>query len=305
MNEIREAPPIRETPLPAGPGGPVLGFSVAAVAGAVVVLGLAIRVLHHGDPRPVRAGLWAATAVLLALAASGFRGLSRVEPGEAVVVQRFGSYIGTVRSPGMRWLSPWAKRRVVSTKIRIHETPSLKVNDIDGIPIEVAMLTTWRVGDTAQALFVVDDYTGFLTGQCEMALREVAACHRYEPSGQGAKSLSAATTEVAAELRDSAACRVAPAGLEILECQLVRVAYAPEIAHAMLRRQQAAAVVAARQQIVDGAVGMVELALDRLQREHVVELDEERKATMVSNLLVVLCGDHAAQPMVNAGSLYL
>lgn len=299
MNEIRE------TPLPGGHSGPVLGLSVIAVAAAAAFVGLSIRAFHHGDPRSVRVGLWAPTVVLLALATSGFRGLMRVAPGEAVVVQRFGSYLGTVRSPGMVWLNPWTRRQVVSTKIRVHETASLKVNDVDGIPIEVAMLTTWRVTDTARALFVVDSYAAFLTGQCEMALREVAASHRYEPTGQGARSLSASTGEVASELRDGAAARVQTAGLEILECQLVRVAYAPEIAHAMLRRQQAAAVVAARQLIVDGAVGMVELALDRLQREHVVELDEERKATMVSNLLVVLCGDHSAQPMVNAGSLYL
>jgi len=296
---------IREIPLSTGPGARGLGLSAIAVAGAAVLLGLSVRALHHGDPRGVRVGLWAGTAVLVASAASALRGLSRIAPGEALVVQRFGAYVGTIRSPGFWWVNPWSTRRLLSTKVRAHETTSLKVNDIDGIPIEVAMMTTWRVGDTAQALFVVDDYAAFLKGQCDMALRQIAALHRYEPAGQGPPSLSTGATEVAEELRGDVARRVEQAGLEILECQLIRIAYAPEIAHAMLRRQQAAAVVAARQLIVDGAVGMVELALDRLQREHVVDLDEERKATMVSNLLVVLCGDHSAQPMVNAGSLYL
>ncbi|HWD07950.1 MAG TPA: SPFH domain-containing protein [Actinomycetota bacterium] len=299
MNEIRESP------LSAGPGRRALSLSVIALAGAAVLVALSVRALHHGDPHGLRVGLWVGTIVLLAGASTGLRGLTRLAPGDAVVVQRFGSYIGTLRSSGLCWVNPWSRRRVLSTRIRSHETAALKVNDVDGIPLEVAMLTTWRVADTARALFLVDDYPGFLTGQCEMALRQVAACHRYEPAGQGAPSLTVGAAEVADELGREVARRVEPAGLEIIECQLVRIAYAAEIAHAMLRRQQAAAVVAARQQIVDGAVGMVELALDRLQREHVVELDEERKATMVSNLLVVLCGDHSAQPMVNAGSLYL
>lgn len=299
MNEIRE------TPLSAGPGGRAFSLAVVTVAGAVVVLGLSIRAVHHGGLHGERAGLWFGTVVLLACGVTALRGLTRVGSGDALVVQRFGTYIGTLRSPGIWWVSPWAKRRVLSTRIRAHETAILKVNDLDGIPVEVALVAIWRVADTARALFAVDDYADFLRSQCEMGLRQVATCHRYEPASQGATSLSTSAAEVADELRCDVARRVEPAGLEILECQLVRIAYAAEIAHAMLRRQQAAAVVAARQQIVDGAVGMVELALDRLQREHVVELDEERKATMVSNLLVVLCGDHSAQPMVNAGSLYL
>jgi regulator of protease activity HflC (stomatin/prohibitin superfamily) len=198
-----------------------------------------------------------------------------------------------------------AKCRTVSTRVRTHETAVLKVNDTDGVPIEIAMAVSWRVSDTAKALFAVEDYERYMRSQCERALRQVAADHPYEPDGEGGKSLSTSAATISDELLSEVAGRVEPAGIAVMECQIVRIAYAPEIAQAMLRRQQAAAVVAARLHIVEGAVGMVELALERLGDRHVVDLDEERKASMVSNLMVVLCSDHPTQPMVNAGSLYL
>jgi regulator of protease activity HflC (stomatin/prohibitin superfamily) len=221
------------------------------------------------------------------------------------VVQFLGSYVGSLRSPGLWWVNPWAKRRRISTKVRSHHTDILKLNDKEGIPVEMAMVINWRVGDTARAVYAVEDLADFVRLHCEMSMRQLAAGHRYEPEAEGAPSLAGRTQALIEELSGDVARRLAPAGIAVVETEIVRLAYAPEIAQAMLRRQQAAAIVAARQQIVEGAVGMVELALDRLDREHIVDLDEERKATMVSNLLVVLCSDHPAQPMINAGSLYL
>ena len=295
----------REIALAGVPGGRALRVGVAALVAAAVLLGFAARTQVHGGAGGLRAGLWAGTALLVIVAANGIRGLIRVAPGEAVVIQFLGRYAGSLRTPGLWWVNPWATRRRVSTKICIDETAVLKVNDTDGIPIEIAMVVNWRVTDTAKAVFVVADCAQFVRSQCEMALRDVAARHRYEPTSEGRSSLSTGVSDISRELSTDVARRVAVAGATVLQCQLVRVAYATEIAHAMLRRQQASAVVAARTQIVDGAVGMVELALNRLDREQVVDLDEERKATMVSNLLVVLCSDHATQPMINAGSLYL
>ena len=190
-------------------------------------------------------------------------------------------------------------------QIRTHHTVVVKVNDAAGVPVEVAMALNWRVRDAAQALFAVDAFVEYVTNQCQMALRHVVAGHHYEPQREGDRSLSSSGPEIAEELSRQIAHRVEPAGITVIDSQLVHIAYAAEIAQAMLRRQQAAAIVAARHQIIEGAVGMVELALQRLERENVVDLDEERKATMVSNLLVVLCSDHPTQPMVNTGSLYL
>ncbi len=296
---------LRETPLHAAGGGLVMRLAGIAAIGAVVLLVLAIRAAVHDGHDGARSELWIAAVVLAAAAGAGLRGLHRLAPGQAAVVQLFGRYAGTVRQAGQWWVYPWAKCLRVSTKIGTHETAVLKVNDTDGVPIEVAMAVSWRVSDTAKALFVVEDYERYLRSQCERALRQVAAQHPYEPAGENGNSLSTSGTLISRELLADVAARVEPAGIAILECQIVRIAYAPEIAQAMLRRQQAAAIVAARQHIVEGAVGMVELALERLDDRHVVDLDEERKATMVSNLMVVLCSDHPTQPMVNAGSLYL
>jgi regulator of protease activity HflC (stomatin/prohibitin superfamily) len=239
------------------------------------------------------------------IAASGFLvgGLTAVAPGEARVVQLLGRYTGTIRDQGLQWVSPVTKRHKISTRVRNHETGVAKVNDVEGNPIEIAAVVVWQVADTAKALFGVDKFTSFVSIQAETAVRRVAGSYPYD-SHDGKMSLLQNADEITAALAAEIADRVLPAGVEIIEARLTRLAYAPEIATAMLRRQQAGAVVAARQRIVDGAVGMVEAALDRLAADGAVELDEERKATMVSNLLVVLCSDHPIQPVINTGTLY-
>ncbi len=227
-----------------------------------------------------------------------------VQPGQTKVVRFFGSYVGTVRHSGLWWILPLADRRNLSIRVRNFETNHLKVNDADGNPVEIAAIVVWQVADTSRAVYAVDDYVNFVQVQAESALRHVATTHPYDdPTGEGT-SLRGSTDAVAAELAQEVAQRVAIAGVEIVEVRISHLAYASEIAQAMLRRQQANAVVAARSRIVEGAVGMVELALARLNERGIVELDEERKAAMVSNLLVVLCGDQPASPVVNTGTLY-
>jgi regulator of protease activity HflC (stomatin/prohibitin superfamily) len=227
-----------------------------------------------------------------------------VQPGQTRVVRFFGSYVGTVRRTGLSWIVPLTDRRKVSIRVRNFETNHLKVNDADGNPVEIASIVVWQVADTARALYAVEDYLNFVRVQAESALRHVATTHPYDdPTGDGL-SLRGSTDVVAGELADEVAQRVGIAGIEIVEVRISHLAYASEIAQAMLRRQQANAVVAARTRIVDGAVGMVELALARLNERGIVDLDEERKAAMVSNLMVVLCGDQPASPVVNTGTLY-
>ena len=227
-----------------------------------------------------------------------------VQPGQTRVVRFFGSYVGSVRRTGLSWILPFADRRNVSIRVRNFETNHLKVNDADGNPVEIAAIVVWQVADTSRALYAVEDYLNFVRVQAESALRHVATTHPYDdPTGDGL-SLRGSTDVVAGELGAEVAQRVGIAGIEIVEVRISHLAYASEIAQAMLRRQQANAVVAARTRIVDGAVGMVELALARLSERGVVELDEERKAAMVSNLMVVLCGDQPASPVVNTGTLY-
>jgi regulator of protease activity HflC (stomatin/prohibitin superfamily) len=243
--------------------------------------------------------------VVLVLAALAIaRGLTAVAPGQARVVQLFGRYTGTIRSDGLVWVNPYAKLRTISTRIRNHETAPAKVNDADGNPIEIAAVVVWQVEDTAKAVFGVDDLTQFVAVQAETAVRQIASDYPYDNNGEDGLSLRGAAGEINAKLAEQIAQRVAPAGVKIIETRLTRLSYAPEIAHAMLRRQQAGAMVAARQKIVDGAVGMVESALARLDADGLVELDAERKAAMVSNMLVVLCSDHPTQPVVNTGTLY-
>ena len=241
---------------------------------------------------------------LVVLAVAGLRGLISVTPGEAVVLRLAGSYQGTVRRPGLWWVHPGARRDRVSTRIRNHETGMLKVNDGDGNPIEIAAAVVWVVEDTARALFAVDNYVEFVRVQAEAGVRHIASGYAYDTRGSDIPSLRENADQINEELSSEIAARVTAAGVRVIESRLTRLAYAPEIAQAMLRVQQANAVVAARHRILEGAVGMVELALDRLSADAVVELDEERKATMVGNLLVVLCSDHDLQPVVNAGSLY-
>jgi hypothetical protein len=227
-----------------------------------------------------------------------------VTPGQTSVVQFFGSYIGTVRRPGFWWVLPLTVRRRVSVRVRNFETNHLKVNDADGSPVEIAAIVVWQVADTAKSTYAVESYLNFVSVQAESALRHVATSHPYDDTTGVGSSLRGSTDVVAAELAREVAERVSIAGVEIVEVRISHLAYAPEIAQAMLRRQQANAVVAARSRIVEGAVGMVEMALNRLTEKGVVSLDEERKASMVSNLLVVLCGDQPPSPVVNAGSLY-
>ncbi|MFD7813670.1 SPFH domain-containing protein [Streptomyces sp. NPDC059785] len=231
-------------------------------------------------------------------------GLNTVAPGEARVVQLFGRYRGTIRQDGLRWVNPLTSRTKISTRVRNHETAVLKVNDAYGNPIELAAVVVWNVQDTAQATFEVDDFLEFVSTQTEAAVRHIAIEYPYDAHEEGGLSLRGNAEEITEKLAVELHARVEAAGVRIIESRFTHLAYAPEIASAMLQRQQAGAVVAARRQIVDGAVGMVEAALDRLTERDIVELDSERKAAMVSNLMVVLCGDRAAQPIVNTGSLY-
>jgi regulator of protease activity HflC (stomatin/prohibitin superfamily) len=264
-----------------------------------LVAGIAIIVAHPGG-----AALTVLGVLLILAAAAAFAGLTPVIAGEARVVQLFGRYRGTVRSSGLCWVNPFARRRVISVRIRNHETAPAKVNDADGNPIEIAAVVVWQVRDTAQALYSVDDFGSFVAIQTETAVRHIASSYPYTSDLEGQPSLRDNAEEITRQLSGEIAARVLPAGVSILESRLTRLSYAPEIAQAMLRQQQASAVIGARMRIVDGAVGMVQLALRRLQEENVVELDEERKAAMVSNLLVVLCSEQATQQVVNTGSLY-
>jgi regulator of protease activity HflC (stomatin/prohibitin superfamily) len=278
----------------------VSGFLVVAllVLADVAAFALASTVLAGNDAAvPVGA---AAAAALAALVGSGF---AVVNPNEAQVVQFFGRYIGTIRTAGFHWTVPITVRRKLSLRVRNFESARLKVSDADGNPVEIAAVVVWRVVDTAKAAFGVDNHVSYVAVQSEAAVRHLATSYPYEahePDRTSLREGSVVSEELATELRE----RVALAGVEVLESRITHLAYAPEIAQAMLARQQASAMVAARFKIVEGAVGMVSNALERLRDEDVVDLDEERKAQMVANLLVVLCGDRAAQPVVNAGTLY-
>jgi regulator of protease activity HflC (stomatin/prohibitin superfamily) len=275
---------------------------LALVAGAVAAA-VGIALLVSGITTSTH-GLIVVGIILILVALAIARGLTAVAPGEARVVQLFGRYKGTIRDDGLVWVNPYALRHRISTKIRNHETTPAKVNDADGNPIEIAAVVVWQVEDTAKALFGVDNLTQFVAIQAETAVRQIASDYPYDNHGEAGLSLRGAAGEINFKLAEQIAQRVASGGVEIIETRLARLSYAPEIAHAMLRRQQAGAMVAARQKIVDGAVGMVESALARLDADGLVELDAERKAAMVSNMLVVLCSDHPTQPVVNTGTLY-
>jgi regulator of protease activity HflC (stomatin/prohibitin superfamily) len=231
-------------------------------------------------------------------------GLFMIHPNEAKVLQLFGKYIGTAHDPGLKWANPFFAKTAVSTRVRNFESSKLKVNDSNGSPIEIAAVVVWKVFDTAEALFEVDDYEEFVQIQSESALRNLSTTFPYEPHEGEGLALRSNPVEIAQALREEIQDRLEQAGVTVVEARISHLAYAPEIANAMLRRQQASAIIAARTQIVKGAVGMVDMALDELRENNVVELDEERKAAMVSNLLVVLCGEEGAQPVLNTGSLY-
>jgi len=292
------ARPLAESEAYSLPGIMMLLIGVVCLLGAVALLTAAIGAGSN------RGSLIASGVLLLLLAAFMYRGLTQVVAGEARVVQLFGRYRGTLREPGLHWVNVLADRRKVSVRIRNHESAAAKVNDADGNPIEIAAVVVWQVQDTAKALYAVDDFPKFVAIQTETAVRHIALSYPYTSHHEGELSLRDNAAEITAKLSAEIAERVASAGVSVIESRLTRLSYAPEIAQAMLRQQQAAAVVGARLTIVEGAVGMVRLALQRLQEQGVVELDEERKAAMVSNLLVVLCSEQATQQVVNTGSLY-
>jgi hypothetical protein len=287
---------LREKEIKGLPGWLMLILLFALLAGSIAMLVASAR----------NADGWSSAGSVLVLVVSGFClfGLTVVNPNQAKVVLLFGTYRGSIKQPGYWWVNPLSSRRRVSLRIRNFESSKLKVNDQDGNPIEIAAVVVWRVIDTAEAIFMVDDYENFLHVQSEAALRSLATRYPYDSHGDTEMSLRMSVIEIAHRLRDEIQERLEKAGIQVIEARITHLAYAPEIASAMLRRQQANAIIAARQKIVEGAVGMVEMALDQLSAKHVVELDEERKASMVSNLLVVLCSDRDAQPIVNAGTLY-
>ena len=275
------------------------------VLGIVLIIGGVVLIVTSGHQSGALKTWLIVVAVLLFIVASVMLGgLTPVVPGRARVVQLFGQYRGTIRDAGLQWVNPFTKRIEVSTRIRNLESAQAKVNDADGNPIEIAAVVVWEVRDTANAIYSVDDYARFVAIQTETAVRHIASSYPYDSRGSGALSLRDNADEITERLSAELTDRVRSAGVHIIETRLTRLSYAPEIAQAMLRQQQASAVVGARQRIVEGAVGMVKLALERLEDEGVVELDEERKAAMVSNLLVVLCSEQATQQVVNTGSLY-
>ncbi|MFD6417090.1 SPFH domain-containing protein [Streptomyces sp. NPDC060194] len=276
----------------------LLGLVGLAAAVGLVVLGAGL------DSDGAKITLIIVGVVLAFLALLAMAGLNMVAPGEARVVQLFGRYRGTIRTDGLRWVNPLTSRTKISTRVRNHETAVLKVNDAYGNPIELAAVVVWKVEDTAMASFEVDDFLEFVATQTEAAVRHIAIEYPYDAHDEAGLSLRGNAEEITEKLAVELHARVEAAGVHIIESRFTHLAYAPEIASAMLQRQQAGAIVAARRQIVDGAVGMVETALARLSEQDIVQLDEERKAAMVSNLLVVLCGDRAAQPVVNTGTLY-
>ena len=272
---------------------------VLALTGLAVWLFVAGVERGNRNPALIVAGLLLATTALVSLV-----GLYTVQPNQAVVVSLFGEYVGTVKENGLRWNNPFFTKVKVSQRVRNFESGKLKVNELDGSPIEIAAVIVWQVVDASEAVYNVDDYESFVHIQSESALRAMATSYPYDQHEEGQLSLRSHAAEISQHLKDELAERLADAGVQVIDARISHLAYAPEIAQAMLQRQQANAVIAARTRIVAGAVGMVEMALAELQKNGVVQLDEERKAHMVSNLLTVLCSDRGTQPVVNAGSLY-
>lgn len=287
---------MKENPTRSLPGIPVLLVLIVAL---LVGAWLGINGVRVAGPAWVAGGV-----IVIALGIFGLVGLYMVEPNQAAVLSLFGRYVGTVKDNGLRWNNPFYAKRKVSQRVRNFESGKLKVNELDGSPIEIAAVIVWQVVDSAEAVYNVDDYESFVHIQSESALRTMATSYPYDQHEEGQVSLRSHAAEISQHLQDALAERLANAGVQVLDARISHLAYAPEIAQAMLQRQQANAIIAARTRIVAGAVGMVEMALAELQKNGVVHLDEERKAQMVSNLLVVLCGERATQPVVNAGTLY-
>jgi regulator of protease activity HflC (stomatin/prohibitin superfamily) len=287
---------IRERARNGLPGLPV--FLVLVLGELFSIWMLVMNIRSESPPEIV--------AAALAIALIGFltAGLFMVNPNEAKVLQLFGEYKGTAKEQGLRWANPFYTKKKVSLRIRNFESSHLKVNDIDGNPIEIAAVVVWKVFETAEAVFEVDDYEHYVKVQSESALRNLATSYAYDAHDDAQASLRGHTGAVADHLKREVNERLSKAGVEVIEARISHLAYAPEIAAAMLQRQQAGAIIAARQRIVEGAVGMVEMALDMLSKKSIITLDEDRKAAMVSNLLVVLCGDRNTQPVINTGTIY-
>ena len=291
---------MKELPIRSLPGIPVLIAALLAGAAAAWLFFTTVGgAAQGGGALPVVVS--AALVVLVVLAVTG---LYSIQPNQAAVLSLFGKYVGTVKEAGLRWNNPFYSKRKVSQRVRNFESGKLKVNDLDGSPIEIAAVIVWQVVDASEAVFNVDDYENFVHIQSESALRAMAASYPYDQHDEGQTALRSHPQEISDHLQAQIAERLGTAGVEVIEARISHLAYAPEIAQVMLQRQQANAVIAARTRIVAGAVGMVEMALAELQKNQVVELDEERKAQMVSNLLVVLCSDRGMQPVLNAGSIY-
>jgi regulator of protease activity HflC (stomatin/prohibitin superfamily) len=281
------------------------GFSVAGIPfiGLCIVLaGIGAALTFSGDP--AQPGLRMLGVALFVLEPPLIKGFFQVAPNEGQVLQLFGKYTGTVREAGLRWTNPFYSREPLSLRVRNFESSKLKVNDSDGNPIEIAAVVVWQVVDTAEAVFCVDDYENYVNIQSESALRQMAQSYPYDAHDDGKPSLRSHGDVINTHLRDEIQTRLGKAGVQVVEARISHLAYAQEIAQAMLQRQQAGAIIAARTKIVEGAVSMVEMALDQLSKRGVVQLDEERKAAMVSNLLVVLCGERGSQPVLNTGTLY-
>jgi len=290
---------IREKQMSAASGWIALGVLLPVM---VLLVWLIILEAQQGpDVSVFRIVLYSVAATVDGICLAGF---FVVNPNEAQVLQLFGSYVGTVKVPGLRWATPFYSKKRISLRIRNFESGRLKVNDIEGNPIEIAAVIVWRVVETAEASFEVDNYENFVHVQSESALRNLATSYPYDAHDDSQTSLRGQTAKVAEHLKTEIQDRLSKAGVEVIEARISHLAYAPEIAAAMLQRQQAGAIIAARQRIVEGAVGMVEMALERLSQKELLVLDEERRAAMVSNLLIVLCGERAAQPVINTGTLY-
>jgi hypothetical protein len=280
----------------------ITGLSGWIMVAVLIAGGIAgVLALVSVEPAPATIAVIVALVVVDVIC---WRGLTVVNPNTARVVLLFGRYQGTIKIAGLRWVNPFTVRRFVSLKVRNFESSKLKVNDHIGNPIEIAAIVVWRVVETAEAMFEVNDYEHFVHVQSESAVRNLATTFPYDAHEEGELSLRGSAAEVSQRLGQEIQERLSAAGVQVIEARISHLAYAPEIANAMLRRQQATAIISARQKIVEGAVGMVEMALEQLSAKRVVMLDEERKAAMVSNLLVVLCGDRDAQPVVNTGTLY-
>lgn len=291
---------IRETQRTSIPGLLALPILLATLGALVYTLLQVVRLIRDDG------SFWPLIAVILAIAINVLclTGLFTVAPNEGAVLQLFGNYKGTIKTAGLQWANPFYTKRKISLRVRNFETQRLKVNDHIGNPIEIAAVVVWKVVDTAEAAFEVDNYENYVHVQSEAALRSLATAYPYDAHDEAGLSLRGNTSEVAEHLKKEIQDRLSTAGVEVLEARITHLAYAAEIAAAMLQRQQASAIIAARQKIVEGAVGMVEMALDLLSKKEVVHLDEERRASMVSNLLVVLCGERSTQPVINAGTIY-